>query len=813
MIPVQAYIEVAVALPVFQTFTYGVPDNLSAFIASGKRVLVPFGQRRVTGYILGSTDKLADTEIKVVLDVLDEHPLFPESMIPFFKWIAEYYKYPLGDVIKTALPGGLNIYDYISIALTDKGRQALSEGSLTPLESKILAHLTSGSCRLRDLGKFINQAVPAALIQSLIRRGRITKIRQLSGGTTKTRTQRYVTLTGTDIRLSHRAVAQQKIIDFLNLEGEVSVKALKKRVPSAATLIRSMEKKGYVSIQHKPEYRDPFGETILPETAPVLTAEQQPVVDRLCGLLNAGFHSLLLRGVTGSGKTEVYMQVAAEAMNKALSVLVLVPEIALITQMERRFRARFGDRVAVLHSGLSAGERYDQWRRILDKQAAITIGARSAIFAPLEDIGIIIVDEEHDTSYKQESSLRYNARDLAVMRAKLNSAVALLGSATPSLQSYYNVYRRKFSEVNLNERIEKRPLPEISVIDLRQSRDARGIRRFITPELQREMTITLERGEQVLLFLNRRGFASFPICASCGQALRCKHCDISLTLHQNANAYRCHYCGYSRASSSSCTICGSARVKHLGLGTEKVEAAVGDLFPQARIARMDRDTTTRKGSILALLKGVNDKTIDVLVGTQMVAKGHDFPNITLVGIICADLSLSFPDFRAGERTFQLLAQVAGRAGRGEVPGRVILQTYNPEHFSILAAREQDFLSFYAQEIEFRKALNYPPISRMIQLKISGKDQSKTKAHARRLGDMCQDLKAADPDSFNAVALMGPIEASLPRIAEHYRWQLLLKSENTRALHEFMGTLLTEHPTHFTHRSVKTVIDVDPYFIM
>jgi len=301
--------------------------------------------------------------------------------------------------------------------------------------------------------------VPAALIQSLIRRGRINKIRQLSGGTTKPRTQRYVTLTGTDIRLARRSVAKQKIIDFLNTEGEVSVKALKKQVPSAAALIRSMEKKGYVSIQHKPEYRDPFGETILPETAPVLTAEQQPVVERLCGLLNDGFHAVLLRGVTGSGKTEVYMQVAAEAMNKALSVLVLVPEIALITQMERRFRARFGDRVAVLHSGLSAGERYDQWRRILDKQAAITIGARSAIFAPLEDIGIIIVDEEHDTSYKQESSLRYNARDLAVMRAKLNRAVALLGSATPSLQSYYNVYRRKFSEVILTERIEKRPLP------------------------------------------------------------------------------------------------------------------------------------------------------------------------------------------------------------------------------------------------------------------------------------------------------------------------------------------------------------------
>jgi primosomal protein N' (replication factor Y) len=666
---------------------------------------------------------------------------------------------------------------------------------------------------LRNLNKSLKEAVPSALIQSLIRRGWITETRELSGGTTKPRTRRYVSLAMTDIPVSRRSVARQKIIDFLTIEGEASVRTLKQLVPSAPALIRSMKKNGFLCIHDRPEYRDPFGEAIVPEAPPELTEEQQDIVTRLCGRLNKGFHSFLLRGVTGSGKTEVYMQVAAEAISNSLSVLVLVPEIALITQMERRFRARFGDRVAVLHSGLSAGERFDQWCRILDNQAAIAIGARSAIFAPMENIGIIIVDEEHDTSYKQESTLRYNARDLAVVRAKLNRCLALLGSATPSLQSYYNVGRRKFTELNLRERIEKRPLPEISVIDLRQSRDARGIRRFITAELHREMTTTLERGEQVLLFLNRRGFANFPICAACGQALRCNHCDISLTLHQKANAYRCHYCGFTRASASSCTLCGSSRVKHLGLGTEKVEAAVRNLFPQASVARMDRDTTRRKGSILALLKGLNDKTIDILVGTQMVAKGHDFPNITLVGIICADLSLSFPDFRAGERTFQLLAQVAGRAGRGEVPGRVILQTYNPEHFSILAAREQDFLSFYNQEIEFRKALSYPPISRMIQLKISGKDKHKTRNHARLLGDLCQDLKSSHSASFAPVTMMGPIEASLPRIAGHYRWQILFKCENAKILHDFMGKLMAEHTTHFANRQVRTIIDVDPYFML
>ena len=380
------------------------------------------------------------------------------------------------------------------------------------------------------------------------------------------------------------------------------------------------------------------------------------------------------------------MQVAAEAMKTGRSVLVLVPEIALITQMERRFRARFGDCVSVLHSALSAGERYDQWTRILQGETTITIGARSAIFAPFDNLGVIIVDEEHDSSYKQEGKLRYNARDLAVVRAKQNDCIAILGSATPSIQSYYNVTTHKFTELTLTKRVEERRLPDIRIVDLRQTRDARGIERFISPDLHSAMKQSLDRGEQVLLFLNRRGYASFPVCAACGQAMRCKYCDISLTLHQRSNAYRCHYCGYSRAATSSCDICGSTKIKHLGLGTEKLEEMLTSLFSQARIARMDRDTTIRKGSIIKLLKGLKNQTIDILVGTQMVAKGHDFPNITLVGIICADLSLSFPDFRAGERTFQLLAQVAGRAGRGDRPGQVILQTYNPDHFCIAAAQ-------------------------------------------------------------------------------------------------------------------------------
>jgi len=807
------YIDVAVALPVYPIFTYGVPEVFAPFVAVGKRVLVPFGQRKVSGYILGHSQDIGSRDIKLIFDILDENPIFPASMLPFFNWIADYYKHPIGDVIKSALPGGINLYDYAVLAISEEGRTALSQGTVTPLEKDILEHLNSGSLRLQDLNKHLKQNIPAALIQSLKRRGRITHTRMLKGGRTKSRTERYVRLADPPLPVKGLSPAKKQIVDIVLANGEIPVKELKNSAPSAPNLIRAMEREKLLAVFHKSVYRDPFGETISPDKAPMLNREQREVVSRILRHLDEGYATFLLQGVTGSGKTEVYMQVAAETINSGKTVLVLVPEIALITQMERRFRARFGERVAVLHSGLSAGERFDQWGRVLQKQAGIVIGARSAIFAPFENLGIIVVDEEHDTSYKQESSLRYNARDLAVVRAKLNNCLALLGSATPSIQSYYNVTREKFIEVNLKKRIEKRPLPEIKVVDLRQSRDSRGIRRFITAELHQAMIETLERKEQVLLFLNRRGFASYPTCASCGQPLRCKHCDISLTLHQRANAYKCHYCGFTRASSSSCPICGSAKIKQLGLGTEKVEAALEGLFPEANIARMDRDTTRRKGFILSILKGLKNKSIDILIGTQMVAKGHDFPNITLVGIVCADLSLNFPDFRAGERTFQLLAQVAGRAGRGDAPGRVILQTYNPRHFSIMAARDQDFQSFYEQEIIFRKALNYPPLSRMIQLKISGKDRKKTEVHAQFLGDLCHELRSGQNIFLSHLEIMGPIEAPLARIAKHYRWQILLKSANIKALHHFVGRLLNENSVCFSNRNVRVAIDVDPVFMM
>jgi len=807
------YIDVAIALPVYNTFTYSVPENLAKLVSIGKRVLVPFGRRRVTGYMLGYCQDDHQKDIKHVLDVLDEEPLFPASLIPFFKWTADYYLHPIGDVIKSALPKGLNLYDFVVIAITAKGEHALGVDSVTPLEKDILNLLTKNPLRFKNLCRTLNQDLPNSLIYAMERRGLIVGKRELKGQTVKPKTERYVSLLSSDVAAEMLSAPRRKIIAALQEKGEMSVQSLKAVVPSAPRIINSLEKAGYISIFKKEVYRDPFGEPISPDNAHILTGEQQKVVSRITKFLGKGFSTCLLTGVTGSGKTEVYMQLAAEAVKQGFSVLVLVPEIALISQMERRFRARFGECIAVLHSGLSAGERYDQWLRITRQEVTIAIGARSAVFAPFADTGLVIVDEEHDTSYKQDSGLRYNARDLAVVRAKLNNGIAVLGSATPSVQSYHNVITKKFMQATLKQRVEKRPMPEITVVDLRKSRDTRGFRRFITPQLQKAIAETLQNGEQALLFLNRRGFASYPVCSACGESIKCKNCDIALTMHQDTNVYKCHYCGFTMSSTAHCTSCRSDKIMLLGLGTEKVEAAVKALFPEARVARMDRDTTSRKGSIIKLLKELRNQTIDIMVGTQMVAKGHDYPNITLVGIICADLSLNFPDFRAGERTFQLLAQVAGRAGRGEIPGRVILQTYNPNHFSILSAKDQDFKKFYNQEIRFRQTLNYPPFSRMVQLKISGKDEKKTRQQALGIGNLCDVLLNNDTQLKKSIEVLGPIEAPLPRIAGRYRWQILLKSHKVKPLHQLLHRLLFENKKKISNRSVKVVVDVDPFFMM
>ena len=813
---VKPFIDVAVALPAPGIFTYEAPEALLPFVETGKRALVPFGGRTVTGYILGWTKKKveADRPIKLIFDILDPSPLFPESMTPFFKWISDYYMHPPGEVIKSALPGGLTRNDYIQISITPEGEKIYREDGASPLERRIFQSLSKGPVKMGQLIKILEKGAPKALIYTMRKKGWVELARTVKKDGIRPRMERRAALApGHEEAAGKLSESKKKILTALSEQKDISVQELKQVVKTAASLLKSLEKEGRVVMFQRRVYRDPLGEDVPPDPGHRLTGEQETAVKQIMSTVGSGFSTHLLTGVTGSGKTEVYMRLAEQALSKGHNVLVLVPEIALISQTERMFRARFGNQIAVLHSGLAPGQRYDEWSRILKKEAKIAIGARSAIFAPFEHIGIIIVDEEHESSYKQESGLRYNARDLAVVRAKLENAVAVLGSATPSIQSYYNMTQKKYRDVRLEQRVHQRPLPDISMVDLRQIRDMRGIGRFISPELRKGMEEALKRKEQVLLFLNRRGFAGFPVCGKCGKSVRCVRCDISLTLHKSENAYKCHYCDFSIPSSSPCRFCGSPGIKNLGLGTEKVEEGVKKLFPQSKVVRMDRDTTQKRGSLLKMLKDLRNNETDILIGTQMVAKGHDFPNITLVGILCADLSLNFPDFRAGEITFQLISQVAGRAGRGEAPGRVILQTYNPDHFTMLSAKKKDYQEFYHQEIAFRKSLGYPPFSKMMLLMISGLDTKKTEMAARDIGSFLKNGRLAEPDFQHSIEILGPVKAPLFKISNRLRWQILLRSPDAEKLRLFTKRLAFSKDPAMKNRNVRVSVDVDPVFML
>ncbi|MDI6797937.1 MAG: primosomal protein N', partial [Desulfatibacillaceae bacterium] len=596
---------------------------------------------------------------------------------------------------------------------------------------------------------------------------------------------------------------------LLKEQGAMTDLELKKAIPSAKKWLPVMKDEGEILFEERQVCRNPFGEVFFADSPPEkLFLEQQKALDEVAAALDKGmFETFLLHGVTGSGKTEVYLQAVDRVLKKGGNALILVPEIALITQMEQRVRARFGDRVAVLHSGLTPGERLDQWMRIHKGEAPVTVGARSGIFAPYKDLSLIVVDEEHDESYKQDGHLRYNARDLAVLRARMNNAVALLGSATPSLTSRHNVTRHKFTGLEIKSRIEERPFPKIEVVDLKQVKASKTS--LVSPALRQALEETLSRGEQALVFLNRRGFANLPLCADCGQPLVCEQCDIALTYHQQEKLCLCHYCGFKKALPTPCQACGSPALRMVGTGTQKVEQYLLRCFPKANIARLDRDAAASRSSLIDILKGLKDKSLDIVVGTQMITKGHDFPNVTLVGILCADLSLGFPDFKASERTFQILCQVSGRAGRGENPGSVILQTYNPEHFCITLAQKNDYNSFYKAEMTHRRELGYPPYARLAQIRISGQDPGSTAALAKDAGNLCRSLCLKSPGIQKSVIVLGPIVSPIARIAGRFRWQILLKGLNTTLFRTYLAALAQALPALSSSKKAQAVIDVDP----
>ena len=802
------HIEVAVVLPLHSTFTYRVPDHLRLALRTGSRVLVPFGRRRVTGFALGPAVADPAFDIRDVVSVPDDIPLFPESMVPLFRWAAHYYIHPIGEVIKTALPGGLGVAETTLYMLSDTGRTALARGQVDPPDRAILSAVDNRPMNRRQIGRACAVQVRRERMHALVANGWVTAAQSRSGDRVRTKTIPIVSPATGDILLQGLSAKRRQVVQTLTELGAAAIPDLCRAADTTPALIRKMARAGQLALREKSVYRDPFGDAVTPDSDQVPNDEQQAVLDAVVNSLDAGFHPFLLAGVTGSGKTEIYLQLARRMLAAGRSVVVLVPEIALISQMERRYRARLADRIAVLHSGLSAGERYDQWMMIRQADAIVVIGARSAVWAPVTNLGLIIVDEEHDPSYKQDGGLRYNGRDLAVVRARQAGCPVILGSATPSVQSVHNAAIGKYTEIQLTRRVARRPLPEIQIVDLKEIRDERGVHRHLSEPLRTAIRETLDRGQQTLLFLNRRGYATWPVCSTCGGVIRCRHCDITLTLHQAAQRYRCHYCGFSIPATLACPKCGSDRMLGLGLGTEKLQEGITRLYPDARVVRMDKDTTTRKGSLLKILRRLRQGDIDILIGTQMVAKGHDFPNITLVGIICADVTLSVPDFRAGERTFQLLAQVAGRTGRGDTPGRVVLQTFNPDHFTIAAARTQDFRVFYREEIEHRKTLSYPPFTRLVLLEISGTSQELAAEIAARMGAA---LRAAVSGvrHFSEVTVLGPVEAPLSRVAGRYRMHILLKGRQGDRLNRLMRTMMNSHSKLFQHPRVRVVTDMDP----
>lgn len=806
------FIHVAPAAPVFRPYTYSVDADIWGPITPGQRVLVPFGRRKLTAYVLRTHVDAADIKvpIKSIDSVLDAKPFFPPDMLPLYEWIAGYYKYPLGLTLEAALPQGINVTEntvYAPAAATD-----MSE--LGPGETQIMALLAKKPGTLKGLQrasglplKDVRREVNRLMALNLIKAEQV-----LQSQTARAKTEKWVLLNpAANCPPARMTAARLRTLELLRHTPAISLPALAAQADVSYAVIQKLAEQGLVLLEERRIYRDPLGFEINRDEPLTLNMAQ-------AFALKSILHSMerpetakpfLLQGITGSGKTELYLQATKAALDKERTALVLVPEIALITQTEHRFKARFGEAVAILHSALSAGERYDQWCRILNGEVKIVVGVRSAVFAPLQNLGLIVVDEEHDASYKQESGLKYHARDVAIVRARQAGCPIILGSATPSLQTAYNARQKKFTHLTLPERInEQQPVP-VEVVDLRQ---ALPNQKMLSGRLQKAIAETMQRGEQTLLFLNRRGFTPSLLCKDCGETLTCRHCDISLTYHKNKNAAICHFCGYSQPAEAPCEKCGSARLVPLGFGIQRVEEQIQALFPQARVARLDRDTATDRKTMLNIFRSLQQGAIDILLGTQMVAKGHDFPNITLVGIICADMSLNLPDFRADETTFQLLTQVAGRSGRGQKAGRVILQTYNPNHTVIKASCAQDFNAFFNYESETRKTLHYPPFSRMAQIRVNAKTAKATRATAEALGEFCQKRRLSHP-GYRSIEVLGPVEAPIARINNWHRWHLILKSANATSLHAFVEDLLQTIVKNLENDEIRISVDVDPVSMM
>ena len=808
------FVRVAVNIPSEKTFLYAVPEALEKEITTGKRVFISFGRRKLTGYIIEKTSSVTgeDQDLKEIIAVLDADPLFNDDDLRFYQWVSHYYIHPLGKTLAEILPGGLEQKSVRWISLPREG--TAGKGVVSTMQGEILETLSRFGkglplSRLKKIigRKEINPAIEALRIMELI----VVEDR-LKSPPVIPKKEKIITLNlnhAPSIKLTEK---QDRLINFLKGHENAPLATIRQTFKNASPLIRSLEKKGLVSISEKEVWRPrPAGATSYlgkNDQHIVLNENQKTALEEIIkGLSSGQFSTYLLHGVTGSGKTEVYLKAMEETLRLKGGVIFLVPEIALTPQLLSRFNGRFKEHeIAVLHSGISRSVRYDQWRRIQRGDVMVVTGARSALFAPVRNLKLIIVDEEHDTSYKQDDRMRYNARDLAIVKAKLNSSVVILGSATPEIQSYFNARTKKYNYLSLPERVENRPLPQVDIVDMRGERDKKGKVPVLSRPLKDAIQDVMRGGKQALLFLNRRGYSTFLLCLDCGYVFKCPNCAVSMTHHAHPGVLQCHYCDYAIPAPPLCPNCHGSHILSYGVGTERVEEEVKNIFPHARIGRMDSDTTARKGAYERILEALYRQDIDILVGTQMITKGHDFPAITLVGVVSADTSLNIPDFRAAERTFQLLTQVSGRGGRGDSPARVIVQTFNPDHYAIRRAKDHDCTGFYEDELPLRQALAYPPFSRIVVLHM---ESSKKDQGIKGLENLRKVVRDFSQVSDGKVEVIGPAEAPIARIRGRYRWQLLLKANDIRILHTLTKRLLTI--SRETGLDIK--VDVDPINFM
>jgi len=804
------YINVAISIPSPVPFTYGVPDGMEDQIAVGLRVLVPLGRRKVTGYIVGSTHSTQIKSVKMLIELLDTEPLFSEEDLEFYKWTSDYYMHPLGKTLKSSLPGGIDVASNVWASLTDN--PAMDGIDLSGTQNRMIAILAAHPHGLSavNLKKLIGKTAVLDDLRTLQSLKIVNLEDRISNPDVKMKSVKQIRLLSpfpSEIKISRK---QGHIRDFLEMHGEVDLSLLRAEFKNVQPTIKRMVEKGLVRISAREVYRSPARTPLIGVQSSdiILNGEQEAALSEIVsGIKSHSYFPCLLHGVTGSGKTEVYLRAIEEAIKLGGSAIYLVPEITLTPQLMSRILSRFDeDIVAILHSGIGQRAKYDEWRRIQRGEARIVTGARSAIFAPVRDLRLIIVDEEHDSSYKQDDHLAYNARDLAIVRTKLNSATVVLGSATPGIQSYFNTQSRDFNLIELKQRVEGRELPRVDIVDMKQECGSGKIAPAFSLSLTEAIRDTLNAGNQTLLFLNRRGFHTFLYCIDCGYIFKCLNCSVSMTHHRKDNSLRCHYCNFSVKAPPICPSCGGSRINSYGMGTEKVEEEIAALFPGARVKRMDSDSTSKRGSYEAILKSLDRGHIDILVGTQMIAKGHDFPHVTLVGVISADNSLNIPDFRAAEKTFQLLTQVSGRGGRGDSPGRVIIQTFNPDNYAIKQARDHDYIGFYNNEILTRRELGYPPFSRMLNLVISATNEPLITGFAKRINSVARDLAR---QSGASISVLGPAEAPLSRIKGRHRWHLLLKGSSITALHTLAASILA----NAGETGLRIRIDVDPVNFM